>query len=267
MTCIVQLTDTHLVADGGPAYGRVDTLAGLRRAVGHIDAQRRFFGAVDAVVVSGDLTDHGEPDAYARFRESVAPLAAPLFVIPGNHDAREPMRAAFVADGCAPPEGPLDFCADGGGLRLIGLDTLVEGEAHGAVSPAQVAWLDARLAETQGGPALLFLHHPPFATGIDFMDAVCLRDAEALAAVVARHDALRLVSCGHVHRSVFTRWAGRPAMVAPAPSHAVALALRPQSDPHFAMEPGAVTIHHLGADGAVTSHVSVICPDERSFPF
>jgi 3',5'-cyclic AMP phosphodiesterase CpdA len=266
-TTIIQITDTHLVAGGAPAYGRVDTLAGLRRAVDHILAQRRFIGAVDAVVATGDLTDHGEPEAYALFREALAPLGCPVYAIPGNHDRREPMRRALAPDGLIAAAGSLDFAADVGGLTLIGLDTLVEGQPHGAVSAEQCAWLDSRLAQAGDRPVILFLHHPPFVTGVDFMDAARLRDDSALAQVVAGRDCVRLVSCGHVHRCVHTTWAGRPAMVAPAPSHSVALSLAPGVAPHFTIEPGAVVAHHLTPGGALTSHVSPFGAEEVTFPF
>src|SRR3546814_10521996 len=36
------------------------------------------------------------PEEYARFREIAAALNAPLYAIPGNHDGRETMRAAFT---------------------------------------------------------------------------------------------------------------------------------------------------------------------------
>jgi 3',5'-cyclic AMP phosphodiesterase CpdA len=41
----------------------------------------------DIAVITGDLVDHGEPAEYEHLRTLLAPLAMPVFVIPGNHDA------------------------------------------------------------------------------------------------------------------------------------------------------------------------------------
>lgn len=269
MTIIVQLSDPHLLKDGAPAYGRIDTHDGLRRAVAHLQRLDAAVGGIDAIVVSGDLTDHGEPEAYALFREMTAPLRAPVHVLPGNHDRREPMRAAFASDGWMPPEGPLDYAVDVGPLTLILLDDLVEGEAWGALSAAQCGWLDGVLEARPDRPMLLFLHHPPFDTGIGYMDAIRLRDAEGLAAVLARRRNLRLIGCGHIHRATTCLWAGVPAMIAPAPAHSVSLDLRPGAEGCFSLEPGGVLVHRFTGEGLgqIVSQTSFIDPWPGPYPF
>jgi len=269
MSVIVQLSDLHLVKGGALAYGRIDTLDGLRRAVAHLQRLDAAVGGIDAIVVTGDLTDHGEPEAYALFREMTAPLRAPVHVLPGNHDLREPMRAAFAPDGHVPPEGPLDHAVDVGPLTLILLDDLVEGEPWGALSAAQCAWLDGVLAARPDRPALLFLHHPPFDSGIGHMDANRLRDAEGLAAVVSRRRNVRLIGCGHIHRAVTSLWAGAPAMIAPAPAHSVSLDLRSGAEGCFSLEPGGVLVHRFTGEGLgeVVSQTSFIDPWPGPYPF
>jgi 3',5'-cyclic AMP phosphodiesterase CpdA len=249
MTVVVQLSDTHLVGGDRLAYGKIDTLGALRRAAAQlrvIDAQT---GGIDAIVVTGDLTDHGEPEAYESFREALAWFDRPLLVLPGNHDLREPMRAAFPG---LPAAGPLDHVARVGALSLVMLDTLLEGEPYGSLSEAQLAWLDDTLTAEAGRPVLLFLHHPPFPTGIAFMDANGLRAPEGLEAVVSRHPGIQLVGCGHVHRSVTVRWAGVPGMIAPAPAHAIAMDLRPDGGAGFIMEPGGVLVHRWDGERLIS---------------
>lgn len=246
MTVVVQLSDTHLVAGGRLAYDKIDTLGALRRAAARLRQIGPELGGIDAIVVTGDLTDHGEPEAYAQFRAVLDWYDGPLLPLPGNHDRREPMRAAFEG---LPKAGPLDAVHRVGPLSLVLLDDLVEGKPHGRLSADQLAWLDATLAAEAPRPVLLFLHHPPFATGIAFMDATALEAPDALAAVVQRHPHVRLIGCGHVHRSIATVWAGVPCMIAPAPAHAIALDLRPDGGAGFVMEPGAMLIHRwTGAD-------------------
>ena len=87
---VIQLSDPHIVAPGELLYGRVDTADFLARAVAEIN---RLDPLPDVAVVTGDLVDHGDPAEYEHLRTLLAPLAMPVFVIPGNHDAREPLRA------------------------------------------------------------------------------------------------------------------------------------------------------------------------------
>jgi 3',5'-cyclic AMP phosphodiesterase CpdA len=111
----------------------------------------------DVAVVTGDLVDHGEPPEYEHLRALLAPLAMPVFVIPGNHDAREPLRAAFAADGYLPADGFLQYAIEDYPIWLIALDTLIPGEAGGLLCSERLAWLDHALASAAARPARLGL--------------------------------------------------------------------------------------------------------------
>src|SRR5207237_4335102 len=94
---VAQLSDPHIVMPGGsprtPAgFGPVDTAGFLARAVAAIN---RLDPLPDVTVLTGDLVDRVAPAEYDHLRRLLAPLRMPVFVIPGNHDAREPLRAAF----------------------------------------------------------------------------------------------------------------------------------------------------------------------------
>ena len=170
MIRIVQLTDTHIRPNGKLAYGRVDTAAALARAVEHINGLAEEVGAIDAVFVTGDLVDMGTADEYAMFRAITAPLAMPVYVLPGNHDKRDPMREAFADGAYLPAEGPLDYVVDVGPLRVLALDSTVPRKPYGELRTAQLAWLAAQLDTAAERPVLVLLHHPPFDTGIEHMD-------------------------------------------------------------------------------------------------
>ena len=107
MTKIIQISDPHIVPEGQLAYDRVDTAAALAEAVATVNRLLPQIGPVDMAVVTGDLTDFGTPDEYRRFRRILEPLAIPYRAIPGNHDDREVMRAAFSDQGWMPSEGPI----------------------------------------------------------------------------------------------------------------------------------------------------------------
>src|SRR6267378_2762428 len=142
---IAQLSDPHIGVPGTLLYGRVDTADFLARAV-------------------------GETPEYDHLRRILAPLPMPLFVIPGNHDAREPLRAAFGGARYLPPDGFIQYVIEDYPLRLVALDTHIPGENGGVLCAARLAWLDEALAMAPDRPTLLMMHHPPFLTGVEHMD-------------------------------------------------------------------------------------------------
>lgn len=253
MTRILQISDTHIVAPGDLAYGAVDTAAALEALVQTVSAQADRLGPIDLVVVTGDLADHGTAEEYAHFRALTRALAPPLVAIPGNHDDREAMRAAFGEVPWMASAGPLNLRVDLAGVTVLGLDTLVVGAPHGRLAEATLDWLAAQLEEVGPTPVLLAMHHPPFATGIALMDRQGLENPGDLAACLARHAGPCRIVAGHVHRSVATAFAGHPAMICPGTSHAVTLDLRPDVNSSFMMETPGALLHDFGA--APVSHL------------
>ena len=237
---IAQISDLHIKAPGSLAYGRVDTAKALERCVATLNA---LDPAPDFVVISGDLADTPTVEEYDYLSRLLQPLKLPYAAVPGNHDSRELMRAAFPKAGYAFPSGPLDQKIDGGGIDLLLLDSSVHGKPHGELGKPTLQWLETMLASSTDRPALLFLHHPPFLTGIWHMDSQNLLNAAELAAIVRRHPRVQLIACGHVHRATLTMFAGRPCTICPAPNHAVDLDLAHLREPSFKVEPPALHVH------------------------
>ena len=139
-------------------------------------------------VATGDLVDAGTEAEYAYLRALLAPLDMPVYVIPGNHDARDALRSAFADDGYLPAKGPfLQYAIEDFPVRILALDTLVPGAPGGRLCAERLAWLEARLAEAPQRPTVILMHHPPFETGILHMDAMNCAGGEALGQVIARH--------------------------------------------------------------------------------
>src|SRR5215207_9222232 len=157
---IAQLSDPHIVAPGALLYGRVDTADMLRRAVAEVNGLEP---RPDVVVLTGDLVDQGSTEEYDHLRHLLAPLGMPVFVIPGNHDARDPLRAAFGGDGYLPADGFLQYVAEDYPIRLVALDTLIPGKGGGELCGERLAWLDKTLAAAPARPTVVVMHHPPFA--------------------------------------------------------------------------------------------------------
>lgn len=263
---IAQVTDTHIKVSGRKAYGgHVDTNAALDQCVRHLNS---LDPRPDVVLLTGDLVDTGHPDEYATLRALLSGLDAPCFVVPGNHDDRGALRAAFTDHDYLPRRGEfLHYCVEDYPVRLVGLDSTVPGTPGGLMCEARLAWLDAMLGNAPRSPTLLFMHHPPFLTGIAHMDVQRCANADRLGAVVARHPQVVRLLCGHVHRSIHVPWYGITASIGPSHSHAVALDLRPDGPSRFVLEPPSCALHAWTPGVPIVSHQSFIGDYGGPYPF
>lgn len=207
---LVQLSDLHV------DVSRPQRLATVRAALDIVEASGV---RVAALVLSGDLTDTGDPAAYRALRAVVEPAAArigaPLVYAMGNHDERTAFRRELL-DGSG--SQPCDHVVRVGGLRLVVLDSTVPGRPQGLLGPGQLAWLAAELAEPAPLGTVLVLHHPPVPTAFAPMRAADLHNPRDLAAALAGTD-VRMILCGHAHHAGASALAGVPVWIAPATAH------------------------------------------------
>lgn len=256
MSKVIQITDTHIVPHGQLAYGVVDTAPALAETVATINRLLPQFEPVDLAIVTGDLTDFGSAEEYQRFGEILAGLALPYRAVPGNHDDREAMRAAFADQSWMPSSGPIDWVVELDEFVLVGLDTLIQGKPYGDLDDASLTFLRDISARHSTKPLLVGLHHPPFATGIRPMDRNNLRDSDSLRDILDAHPGGALVVCGHVHRNIVKRFGSSICQIAPGTSHAVTLEQREGADNSLTVEPGGFLLHEW-RDGLVSHHIPV----------
>ena len=223
---IVHISDTHLLAGNRPLGGRYDTAGNLTATLAAVE---RTGIRPDAIVFTGDLTDLGEPDAYAALRAEVEPFAArlgaPVVWVAGNHDERPALREGLLD--AAPSSEPVTGVWDLGGLRLVGLDSTVPGWHHGDLDAAQLDWLRGVLATPAPLGTILALHHPPLPSHIPFFDILELQHQDELAAAIAGSD-VRAILAGHLHYSTSGTFHGIPVSVASATCYTMNLQRPPQ---------------------------------------
>lgn len=253
---IAQISDLHVMTAGRRNRDGVDTAVGLRRCVEHLSA---LDVAPDLVVASGDLVDDGRPEEYQRLREMLGRLPMPVCLMPGNHDRRAPLRQAFADHAYLGGGGRIHYHRDVRGLRLIALDSVIEGENGGDFDDAQLQWLDALLQDAPDRPALVFMHHPPVPTGFSRMDTIAVGadSAARLGNVVARHPQVRAVLCGHVHRNVQTAWHGTLVSVCPSTAFQARLILGPGKFEASLDEAPAYQLHYWDGRHLATHTVTV----------
>ena len=85
-------------------------------------------------------------------------------------------------------------------LRIIALDSLIDGEVCGIVNADQRGWLDAEFSRAPDRPTIIILHHPPVHTGVPWLDTFGLREAKEFGEVIGRHPQIFRVLSGHDHR-------------------------------------------------------------------
>lgn len=264
---LAQISDLHIKRPGALAYRRVDTAAHLERCVARLNALEP---KPDAVVITGDLVDLGSVAEYTLLKTLLAPLTMPIYLLVGNHDDRAALRQVFD-DHPYLHDSPefVHYAVDIGPLRLIALDSQLPQQSSGHLCDARLAWLDRQLEQAQDKSVMLALHHPPFVSGIGHMDRQRLdpESAGRLAAIVSRYPNVERVVCGHVHRPIFTRFAGTIASAVPAPAHQVALDLRSDAPSAFRLEPPAFALHQYAPETGVVTHHAYVDEGEGPYPF
>ncbi len=245
---LIQVSDLHLVPPGTLLFG-LDPRARLAAAIADINERH---GDAELCLFTGDLADHGAPEAYQVLRETLAALQVPYRLTLGNHDDRDNFLRAF-------PEAPRDehgfvqTVVTTGAGDIILLDTHEPGQVSGSFCAQRQAWLEARLAEA-GRPVTLFMHHPPFDIGIPSLDAIRLAEPEGFARVVAEAGSIRHIFFGHVHRPVSGSWRGIPYAALRSLVHQVRLELEPERPMSFDHAPPAYNVILLDGEDTVVHH-------------
>ncbi len=250
---IGQITDIHIGFEpGNPDEPNMHRLNAV--------LERMFDGPnrLDMLLLTGDLTENGDADSFRRLARALKQAPCPVWLIPGNHDQRAEFAKAFPH---VPFDGPFaHYAIDAGDLRVLMLDTLDPGRHGGAFCEARAEWLAAELAAHPDRPTVIVMHHPPFVSGIDWMDPDPGEQWIArFAGATHGHSQIVAVLCGHLHRSVITGWRGAPLLVCPSTAPSVALDLTPidpaepdnralirDAPPGYAL--------HLWEDGRLVSH-------------
>ncbi|MBO9518455.1 MAG: phosphodiesterase [Porphyrobacter sp.] len=255
---IAQMTDIHI------GFAPDDKPEELNRTRFRVTLRRLLDGPnrPDMLVLTGDITDNGDIESFDKTAALLAECPFPVWPMVGNHDRREALLHAFPQvrlDG-----GFLQYVVEQEGLRLIMLDTLDYSRHGGAFCEARQAWLTARLDEAPDTPALIFMHHPPVVSGIDWMDP--LPDEpwiQRFGAAVEGRKQILAIHCGHLHRPLQTTFRGIPLQVTPSVAPLVSMDLRPidkeQPDGRdlIVAEPPCYSLHRWDGTSLVTHHERV----------
>ncbi|GHJ48184.1 3',5'-cyclic adenosine monophosphate phosphodiesterase CpdA [Catellatospora sp. TT07R-123] len=244
MLLLAHISDLHL--DG--------TQRATERALRVMDHLRNLPRPVDAVVVTGDIADHGE---ISEYEEAARILAAPFPVLlaPGNHDARGPLRKGLLG---LPEDGsPVNSVHRVGGAAVLMCDSSIPGRDEGLLDPDTVAWIDRTLSELHDVPAFLAFHHPPVRMHHPLPDSIGLQRQQDLADLLDAHPHVVAVLTGHSHTAAASTFARRPLLVAPAITWTLRLPWEGEGLADLDAPP-ALAYHVLDDDGSLITHFRVV---------
>ncbi|MEU4444813.1 phosphodiesterase [Actinosynnema sp. NPDC050801] len=247
---IAHLSDPHLRTDvlaGEPA-------ASLSRALGRVLA---VDPRPDCVVITGDLTEFGQVDAYVQLRDLIGDFPVPLHLTTGNHDDPAALLEVFGGTPFLGGGVSAHYAVAHPGFTIVALDSWRPDGPAGRLGDEQLSWLDDVLAQRPDVPTFVCLHHPPVAVGIPYLDGMRLEDGPALGDVLARHGNVARVLAGHVHRAISVPFAGTAVSVAPSTYRQTSLTLRADRQVGYLAEPTGFLLHVATGSGFATHTVPV----------
>jgi 3',5'-cyclic AMP phosphodiesterase CpdA len=263
---IAQITDLHLVEDGTPLIDDISTNAQLRKAVALLNT---LDPQPDLVLATGDIAEHGTAAEYAAFSDIVRDLHAPVYAIPGNHDDRAALLAGKGSYRVSSNAGFMHYAIEDFPVRVLALDTSEPRQGYGVLCDARLDWLEETLSAAPERPTLIAMHHPPFRTGIRWIDAYGLHGGRRMETIVARHPQVKAVICGHVHRPVQLAWAGTIAVIASSTSHAqldLSLTEADGYDCAYSSEPGTVNLYNWDPAYGIVCHTRYVGLSTKRYP-
>lgn len=208
---------------------------------------------LDAVLVTGDLADHGLRSEY-RTVGGILDSRHPVLICPGNHDDRAAYREVLLRE--PPSTAPINRVARVGHALVALCDSTVPGRSEGLMAAETLDWLESVLdGAPDGTPVLIAFHHPPTLLHHPVIDGIRQFDTERLEELVTRHPAVVALLCGHAHTAAATTFAGRPLLVAPGVVSTLRLPWEKGSEFLLAPDlPPALAFHVLDDKGRLTTH-------------
>ncbi|TVP52937.1 MAG: 3',5'-cyclic-AMP phosphodiesterase [Halomonadaceae bacterium] len=245
---LLQITDPHLKASEDGELMGMRTHDSLNAVLAHV---RAHHPEPDGVLATGDLSQDGSLTSYKHFQARMGQFACPVYWLAGNHDNVAVMQRLIGGT----PAAQKRLISHG--WQLLFLDSSVPDRVHGMLSDSELAFLDQSLAEYPDHHALVCLHHHPVPISARWMNAIGLRNPQALFDCLAGHPQVRGLLWGHIHQQLDEVHRGLRLMATPS----TCVQFRPGSE-QFSLDdrPPGYRWLRLYPDGHIDTAVERIAP-------
>lgn len=238
---IVQLTDSHLLADEQALFHDMNVNESFLKCLSLAETLKP-----DLLLLTGDVAEDGEIKSYERVKNYLEATHIQYIVIPGNHDQVSNLKQVFKEACLLDQKYSLE-----NGWNLLLLNSVVEGEIHGALSAEGKKLLQQSLKD-DAKPSAVFLHHHPVFLGSTLMDQYALQNPQELWNILSSYEAVKLVCSGHVHQQFEKDINGIPFLATPATS----LQIKPGiTTLEFDNLPSGLRYFELNSDSTFSSQV------------
>jgi Icc protein len=245
MMIFAQISDLHI--DG--------TEHSVERATRVLNHLNDLPGELDAILVTGDIADHGRLDEYEQAAK-ILTSARPVLHCPGNHDVRANYRLGLSKE--AASDEPINRVHRLPGATFAMCDSTIPGEDGGVLTDETLDWLDGVLRETPPEtPAFVCFHHPPVRMHQPYLDSMLLTEQARLAEVIGRHPQVVAVLTGHAHTAAASMFAGLPVLVAPGVVSTLVMPWE-HGDITDRRQPPGIAYHVLDDERGLTTHYRVV---------
>lgn len=256
---IIQITDLHLCRDGQKSFLHADAAKALHDTVDYFLRSRI---QMDAVVVSGDVSNDGSAESYQIARKELGRLPCSVYFVPGNHDDRRQMMQAGLIP--ADPREAVCRMVDTSEARILLLDSTADGKSWGQIGTEKLEILRQCLREEVSKPVFLFMHHVPFMTGYTVMDEPFSGVEEFISLVSERK---LHVCCGHIHAAMTTRIGQADILTCPPVCMEMELDLSAQGGDMFYTSEPQFALHVIEGQQVISHFAEVPTGESRQGPY
>lgn len=244
MLLLAQISDLHLDGTERASRRAADMVAYLRGL------------PLDALLVTGDIADHGAPPEYEEAAR-LLDLPFPVLPCPGNHDVRAAYRKAFLGEPTG--DAPINRLHHVGGVAILMCDSSIPGQHDGLLDAQTLAWMRGTLSGLAGTPSLIAFHHPPVRLHHPLPDGLRLQREGELAELLADFPDVIAVLTGHAHTGAAATFGGRPILMAPAVTWTLRLPWEGADVANLEQPPG-VAFHILDEHHNLVTHFRFLDP-------
>ncbi len=252
---VAQISDTHVIAPGGPGRFCAEKLIALEKCVEAINSLDTL---PDVVIHTGDLSDNGSSEELLLTKKYLDKLVVPYYVTPGNKDCADKLIEVFTEQlSDVVMGGPITYLVDDLPIKLASLDTTTSFDNRGFLDFKKIAAIDRVLLKNQNEPVILFSHHPPFNLSLDnspHFEFVNKNSIKLFNELVDRHAQIVALFCGHFHRPIRKSMGLFDANIAPPVCNLIDYSSIKTGSNHI----GNFQLHKFGQGHEFTTEVKMI---------